>query len=82
MEKSCSCRCNKVLSVLLSGNAQAAELQYLIDSGYDISADIIKVGAHGQDGALSAEVMQKVSPEYAVISSGSGYGCPSDETIL
>ena len=49
----------------------------------DVSADVLKVGHHGSDTSTSAVFLQKVSPDYAVISVGSGnsYGHPSDSTL-
>ena len=68
--------------ILLCGAAEAEELEALIQRGFDIDCDLIKIGNHGADGALSANVMAAASPDYAVISVGEGYGCPSDETLI
>ena len=49
----------------------------------DVDADVIKVGHHGSDYSSSPSFINKVSPEYAVISVGKGndYGHPSSVTL-
>ncbi len=49
----------------------------------DVSADVLKVGHHGSDSSTSEKFLNRVSPEYAVISVGEGnsYSHPS-ETVL
>lgn len=49
----------------------------------DIDVDVLKVGHHGSDYSSSPSFIQKVSPEYAVISVGKGndYGHPASKTL-
>lgn len=49
----------------------------------DVNADVIKIGHHGSDTSSSREFLQKVSPDYAIISVGidNKYGHPND-TVL
>ena len=53
---------------LFTGDMQFAEEQTLMDAGVDLSADILKVGNHGNKDATSDEFAQAVSPEYSIIS--------------
>ena len=49
----------------------------------DISAEILKVGHHGSTSSSSTAFLNKVKPEIAVISVGTGntYGHPAPETL-
>lgn len=52
------------------------ELQYAYD------ADILKVSHHGSSSSTSAEVVNIISPKYAIISVGNNsYGHPTDEVL-
>lgn len=52
---------------LFAGDMQFAEEQTLLDYGIDVSADIFKVGNHGNPDATSKKFAQAVSPKIAVI---------------
>lgn len=63
---------------LFTGDAeQEAETDILVN-GIDIDADVLHVGHHGSRTASTAEFIEAVTPEYAVISCGEGnsYGHP------
>lgn len=49
----------------------------------DLNADVLKVGHHGSEYSSGPSFIEKVSPNYAVISVGKGnlYGHPSNETL-
>lgn len=48
----------------------------------DIASDVLKVGHHGSKYSSSAAFVQKVGPEYAIISSGkNSYGHPTQEAM-
>ncbi len=49
----------------------------------EVSADVIKVGHHGSDSSSSQEFVDKVNPQYAVISVGedNSYDHPSDDVV-
>ena len=51
---------------LFAGDMQFAEEQTLLDYGIDVSADIYKVGNHGNPDATSEKFAQAVSPKIAV----------------
>ncbi len=70
-------------SILLSGDAEIEEEQELIKSGFDLSADILKVGHHGSRTASSINFLDKVNPKTAVIQSGidNSFGHPHKETL-
>lgn len=51
---------------LFTGDMQFAEEQTLLNYGIDVSADILKVGNHGNPDATSERFAKAVSPEIAV----------------
>lgn len=55
-------------TLLFTGDMQFAEEKTLLNAGADLSADILKVGDHGNPDATAEEFAAAVSPEYAVIS--------------
>lgn len=56
------------VTVLLTGDMQFAEESTLLAAGADLSADVLKVGNHGNPDATSEAFTQAVNPKYAVIS--------------
>lgn len=69
-------------SFLFTGDIEKTAEQDILDSGADVSADVLKVGHHGSSTSSSRAFIQAVSPEYAVISVGSpnDYGHPHKKT--
>lgn len=57
---------------LLTGDAKIISEQEIMAKGFDIKADVLKVGHHGSDSSTSIEFLKKVNPKYAVISVGKG----------
>ncbi|MEG2720164.1 MAG: ComEC/Rec2 family competence protein [Oscillospiraceae bacterium] len=57
-------------SFLFCGDAEKKAEKDIINSGYDISADVIKLGHHGSYTSSSSKFMMAVNPKYAVISCG------------
>lgn len=53
---------------LFVGDAQFAEEETLLSAGADLSADVLKVGNHGNPDATSEEFALAVSPALAVVS--------------
>lgn len=70
-------------SFLFTGDAQTEEEYELLYSGFDLSADVLKVGHHGSSSSTGPEFLRAVSPSCAVISCGqeNTYRHPADETL-
>lgn len=70
-------------SFLFQGDAESEIEKQLINSDYDISSDVLKVGHHGSDTSSHNSFLEAVNPDYAVISSGiaNTYGHPNYNVI-
>ncbi|MRX71625.1 MBL fold metallo-hydrolase [Bacillus lacus] len=69
-------------SFLFTGDAEHAAETDMINAGYDLRANILKVGHHGSDTSTSTAFLNKVNPSASVISVGSNsYGHPTSSTI-
>ena len=70
-------------SFLFSGNAEEGLEQTMLNGGYDLAADVLKVGHHGSDTSTTEQFLDKVNPRYAIISVGEGnqYGYPSQSIM-
>ncbi len=68
------------ISFLFTGDMEKEAEKELVDRFADLSADVLKVGHHGSSSSSSMEFLDRVSPEYAVISVGidNSYGHPSE----
>lgn len=68
---------------LFTGDAEREAEQVILNKGYDLSADVIKVGHHGSDTSSIYPFIREVMPDYAVISVGkdNSYGHPHDNTL-
>lgn len=68
---------------LLTGDLEVKGEEVILASGKDISSTVLKVGHHGAKTSSSLAFLQKVAPEYAVISVGAGncFGHPHGDTI-
>jgi len=55
----------------------------MINSGYSLKSDVLKVGHHGSSTSTTPAFLNAVSPKYAVISCGkdNSYGHPHQEVI-
>lgn len=71
-------------SMLFTGDLEGAAEQRLAISGIDLSADVLKVGHHGSNGASSEALLAQVRPAIAVISCSESnpYGHPAPETVI
>jgi len=70
-------------SFLFTGDAEWEPEHDMVDSGYDLSATLLKVGHHGSDTSTSYVFLREIMPQYAVISVGKGnsYGHPTEDTL-
>jgi len=70
-------------SFLFTGDAEWEPEHDMVESGYDLSATLLKVGHHGSDTSTSYVFLREIMPQYAVISVGEGnsYGHPTDDTL-
>lgn len=70
-------------SFLFTGDAEWDPEHDMVDSDYDLSATLLKVGHHGSDTSSSYVFLREVMPQYAVISVGEGnsYGHPTEDTL-
>ncbi len=68
---------------LFEGDAEDIPENEMIANGYNLKADLLKVGHHGSNSSTTSDFLKLVSPKYAVISVGLGntYGHPTPETI-
>ncbi|KXG78595.1 Hydroxyacylglutathione hydrolase [Fervidicola ferrireducens] len=73
----------KNTSFLLTGDAEKLSEEEMLKKGYDLKADVLKVGHHGSSSSTSIGFLKAVSPKYAVISYGrnNDYGHPHRETL-
>lgn len=70
-------------SFIFTGDAEYDTEQAVIDSGYDMSADVLKIGHHGSETSTSYHFLRETMPQYAVISVGKNnpYGHPTDAVL-
>lgn len=70
-------------SFLFAGDAEWDAEHAMVDSRYDLSADVLKVGHHGSDTSSSYVFLREVMPSYGIISVGEGnsYDHPSDTAL-
>ena len=68
---------------LFTGDAEETAEKDILQAGYDLQADVLKVGHHGSSTSSSQAFLQAVKPKYAVISVGAGnsYHHPEEETL-
>lgn len=59
-------------SFLFTGDAEAISEKEMLAKGYNLKADVLKVGHHGSNSSTTLEFLKAVSPTYAVISVGKG----------
>lgn len=73
----------KKVKVLFTGDSEILVEQRMLEQGMDVSANLIKVGHHGSYSATSEDFINKVKPEYAVISLGenNNFGHPSQFVV-
>lgn len=70
-------------SFLFTGDAERESENDILEAGFDISADVLKVGHHGSENSTSYPFLRAVDPEIAVVSVGkdNDYGHPTEEAL-
>ncbi|MBR4868545.1 MAG: MBL fold metallo-hydrolase [Clostridia bacterium] len=70
-------------SILLTGDAEELSEKEMLKVGFELSADVLKLGHHGSSTSSSAKFIEQVSPTYAIASCGkdNDYGHPHSETL-
>lgn len=68
---------------LFEGDAEKISEREMLAKGYNLQADVLKVGHHGSNSSSDPLFLAKVSPAYAIISVGkdNSYGLPKQETL-
>lgn len=71
------------VSFLFVGDAGKPEENSLLSSGYNLHANILKVGHHGSSESSSPKFLQVVSPKVSIIETGANnqYGDPAPVTL-
>lgn len=70
-------------SFLFTGDAESVSEKDMMRRGYDLSANVLKLGHHGSIRSTTSEFLDRVSPQYAVISVGknNSYRHPHKSTM-
>jgi beta-lactamase superfamily II metal-dependent hydrolase len=55
-------------SFLFAGDAEKESEQEMLEKGYELKANLLKVGHHGYNTSTTQEFLKAISPEYAIIS--------------
>jgi beta-lactamase superfamily II metal-dependent hydrolase len=73
----------KSTSLLFTGDAEKLSEEEMLKLGFNLRADVLKVGHHGSSSGTSEEFLSAVSPKYAIISvaKNNDYGHPHKETL-
>jgi competence protein ComEC len=71
------------VTFLLTGDSEAPSEANILAAGYNVGSTVLKVGHHGSRTSTSAEYLDAVGPEIAVMSVGEGnrYEHPHQETL-
>lgn len=70
-------------SFVFAGDAESLSEGEILAKQLDISANVLKVGHHGSSSSTSQGFLNKVNPQYAIISVGQGnsYGHPNQDAL-
>ena len=68
---------------LFTGDAERVSEAEMLASGFDLSADVLKVGHHGSKTSTTEPFLQAVIPTYAVVMVGreNRYGLPDSDVL-
>lgn len=63
---------------IFTGDAEQKSEKNMVESGYDLEADVLKIGHHGGDTSSINSFLSAVNPDYGIISAGEDnqYGHP------
>lgn len=69
--------------MMLTGDAEAKQERLLVDSGQDLTANILKLGHHGSKTSTTDEFLAAVNPKTVVVSAGKDnqFGHPHEEVM-
>lgn len=67
------------IKFLMMGDATALSENDIIDKYDDLSCNVLKVGHHGQDDSSQLLFLQKIKPQYSIISNDNAF---SSQTVL
>lgn len=70
-------------SFLFTGDSEELSEKEVLNKGYDLKSDVLKIGHHGSSSSTSKRFLDAVDPYIAVISAGkdNSYGHPSQEVL-
>lgn len=70
-------------SFLFTGDAEKLVEKQVLEKGYDLKADVLKLGHHGSTSSTSEKFLKSVNPSICVIEVGkdNDYGHPHKETL-
>lgn len=70
-------------SFLFAGDAETDSEKEMVAKGFDLKADVLKLGHHGSSTSTGAAFLKAVNPSSAIVSCGvnNDYGHPHRETI-
>ena len=70
-------------SYLFTGDAEGVSEQEMLEKGFDLSADVLKLGHHGSSSSTTKKFLEAVNPKYAVIMCGkdNDYKHPQKSTM-
>jgi competence protein ComEC len=73
----------KDFSTIITGDAEKESESNMVKEEYNLKANILRIGHHGSSTSTTEEFLNKVNPDYAVISLGKDntYGHPHREII-
>jgi competence protein ComEC len=70
-------------SFLLTGDAEFPENKAILDHGFDVRSNVLKLGHHGSRTSTNEDWLQRVQPQLGIISAGkdNSFGHPHPEVI-
>ncbi len=70
------------ISFMFTGNAELGAERRIMESGFNVESDILKIGQHGSRSSTGEEFLEKVNPEVCIIMLGEhAYGYPHKDVV-